>query len=361
MSTGVCNMKKKKQNKNIYCVFCGTINDIKNETCKKCNKTLTPEDHLWKDYFKGHVKDKLKGKVEDKVSSIITNYITSHLYGIAFSILFIATVITGVTSISKDDSYIKEVDEKPTIVKELALNDELVQSLYKSISLNKYGYFQEGFHVDKKITYSDLKNPKGFAYYYGHLKGEKITFTSCDDAKDYPNIYKMCQDIPSFVVGEDGLGFYTFEAKNFEDTYKNFFGNELTHGDFNGPIIEECHYYENKNRYICYSQLYGWGDSTEYLTKLAKVEKINNTIELYNYFIVCRYAEIYAFNDDKVYYVGTYKDKKQTKKISDKVILEDGSNDELFEKGQLYKHVFKSNGNGTYHWLSSEPVDSLED
>lgn len=336
-------MKKK-----IYCVFCGTENDSKKETCKNCHQTLTPEDHLWKDYFKGHIKDKLKDKVEDKTSSIITNYIISHLYGIAFSILFVATAVTGIVSITKKDyPYIKEVNRSPLEVVELSLDDELVQRLNKLLSLNEQRYFDSGFHEGVKLTYDNLKHKEGITYYYEKVNGQNITFSTCEEAKKYPDIYKLCQDDPSWVIGEESLGYYLFDYKNFETVYKNMYGNDKTleKGDFQAEKVTECHYYEDLDQYICYSQPHGWfGDAGEF-NKLIKAEKINNTILLYEYFVWWTYE-------------GTYKDIKQTEKISDEIVLD---NESLIEQGQLYRHIFKENENGTYHWVSSEPINSLED
>jgi len=32
----------------------------------------------------------------------------------------------------------------------------------------------------------------------------------------------------------------------------------------------------------------------------------------------------------------------------------------ILGEGQIYKHTYKKNKNGTYHYVSSEPVSSLD-
>ncbi len=353
----------KKKTKNIYCIFCGTKNDSKNEFCKKCNKTLTPQDHLWIDYFKGHVKDKLKGCEEDKVSSIITNYIISHLTGIAFSVLFVATIIHGVTNITKEDySYIKEVTESPSISAELALDDESVIIAQKFLKQDYLKKFPTGFYEKKKMTYDDLQEKRGmtfeYIYDYKKLKELQIIFNNCEEAKDYPDIYALCNWDSSYVVGDDAgaRDYYLFDANDFEKEYKKLYGNDkiLEKENFKVHSIYECSYYEKSDKYICHTLETGWATDAAEFTKLVKAEKINNQLILYDYYV-------WVTPD------GTYKDYKETRKISDKLVTdniwnnEEFKNEELFEQGQLYKHVFKSNGNGEYYWYSSEPVDDLED
>lgn len=336
-------MKKK------YCVFCGTKNDIKNETCSKCKNSLNPKDHLWKDYFKSHIKDNLKDKVEDKISSIITNYITSHLYGIVFSILFIATVTTGVVAVVKENKqsdYIKIVEKSPIEITELALDDALVEELNGFLILNQERFFNTGFYDGKKMTYNDLQEKNAMVYQQNRIEGHAVTFHSCEEAKKYPNIYEVCQKDSSWVVGEDASYYRFFSYDDFNTLYKKMFGNDKNAEkiSFNIYYNTQCDFYENLDEYLCYNLPAGWYAEEAEFTKLIKVQKVNDWIEYY---------DIYVYGG----YDGTYKDLKKKEKISNILIWDDNS---LVEKGQIYKHIFKDNGNGEYYWVSSEPVNNVD-
>jgi len=198
----------------------------------------------------------------------------------------------------------------------------------------------------------------GYIYDYKKLKELQIIFNNCEEAKDYPDIYALCNWDSSYVVGDDAgaRDYYLFDANDFEKEYKKLYGNDkiLEKENFKVHSIYECSYYEKSDKYICHTLETGWATDAAEFTKLVKAEKINNQLILYDYYV-------WVTPD------GTYKDYKETRKISDKLVTdniwnnEEFKNEELFEQGQLYKHVFKSNGNGEYYWYSSEPVDDLED
>lgn len=329
----------------IYCVFCGTENEIENKKCKKCKKELNPTENLWKDYFVNHIKDELKDKTEDKLSSIITNYITSHLYGIVFSIMFVATAVTGVVSINKNN-YIEEVDKNPLEITELSLEDETVVNLLDFLRLNEDGKFKNGFYEDKKVTYEDIIEKNAMAYYYNRIESKEIKFSSCIDAKKYPNIYDLCQEDSSWVVGEYALHYELFEAKLLEEAYKKTYGEDkiFEKNDFDVYTALTCNYYENLDEYICHTRPTGWYNDEAEATKTIKAEKVNDWLEIYDYYVYGGYD-------------GTYKDYKKTQKISDKLVWD---NNDLIEKGTIYKHLFKLNKDGEYYWYSSEPIDKID-
>ncbi len=81
----------------IYCVYCGTENDVKIEKCKKCNKTLHPKNQLFKEFLYNHIRSDLKGKLTDSIFSYLKNFIISHLYGtlMTIAVVFTAAAIIG--------------------------------------------------------------------------------------------------------------------------------------------------------------------------------------------------------------------------------------------------------------------------
>ena len=70
------------KNNKIYCIYCGTENNKKDNKCYNCNKHLDPKEHPFLDYLKDHIKDDLTGKAQDKLIDIIIKYIESKGYDI---------------------------------------------------------------------------------------------------------------------------------------------------------------------------------------------------------------------------------------------------------------------------------------
>lgn len=88
--------KEKEVKKSLYCVYCGSKNDLDKEFCIKCNKSLHPKNQLFKEFLYNHIKNDLKGKVTDNIFSYLKNFIISHLYGF---IMTASIIFTGITII----------------------------------------------------------------------------------------------------------------------------------------------------------------------------------------------------------------------------------------------------------------------
>ena len=56
-------MKEKKEY--IYCSFCGEKNDKAEKFCNKCKESLSPKNHLLREYVVDHFRDDLKENAED--------------------------------------------------------------------------------------------------------------------------------------------------------------------------------------------------------------------------------------------------------------------------------------------------------
>lgn len=100
----------KKTDDIIYCVECGSKNDINNKKCTNCHKTVDPKDHAWHDYWK----EKVGGKIGDNTFKLIKKYIERHLYGV---LMTCSVLFTGVSlALNVDQSApVKEVTRKPEI------------------------------------------------------------------------------------------------------------------------------------------------------------------------------------------------------------------------------------------------------
>ena len=133
----------------IYCVFCGTENDSKEDKCKnpKCKRKLNPKSHL----FRNYVIDKFKGDIDDSIFEIIFKFIKNNLYGVILSASVVATVTTVVIN-TINNNYVEELTEEPK---------------FASI-VNSYEYLGEGLSrsevIDKYLSYvknGDIKSANG--------------------------------------------------------------------------------------------------------------------------------------------------------------------------------------------------------
>lgn len=344
----------------IYCNFCGKENDEKNEKCIKCKELLNQKEHLWKDYLYDHIRDDLKGKVTGKTISLITNYVKSHLYGVILSLMILVTTITGVIKII-DNSYVKDVNKNKNMMEMVPIDIEsdLVKKLY---AINTFNYDlilsdNEGFYMDKYVDYNSFgdKNRLYLTYRLNGVEGSKYEYSGCEDMKSYDTVYNLCvNDMDRIWFGPefiDSMNLYKLDINSFEQGYKDLWGEDksLPKVDFELKYSSLCEYSNDNDDYLCHALMQGWPAIQIEITKLIKAYEVGNYIYLYDYFVYC--------------YDRTYKDINRTKKISDidyREIYFDGREDmDILGKGQIYKHKFKKNRNGTYSWVSSEPIDKL--
>lgn len=353
--------------KKIYCIYCGKENKESDEKCINCEKLLNEKDHPWKDYLYDHIKSDFKDNVTDKTISLITNYIKSHMYGVFMSALIIATTVSGVVKVVNAEP-IRKVESKPIIIEaqELSLDSELVGELYDIVSFNNDLILgEEGFYLGKYVDYNSFSNQNKL-YLANHFKKKvtsSYTFTNCEDLKSYEDVYSMC------IFDDNGTGswfgpeyveymnLYKIDVKSFENAYKDFWGKdkEMPKENFDIKYSMGCEYSNENDDYLCHALMQGWPADQYEMTKLIKAEKLGNTIHLYDYFVYADYGEI----------EGTFKDRYKKEKISNidyrEIYFNDKEDMSIMSQGQIYKHTFKNNGNGTYYWVSSEPILKLDD
>lgn len=339
--------------KKIYCVFCGEENSPRKKSCSKCGKDLNPKEHLWRDYFLNHVKDDLKGKTTDKLSSLVISYIKSNLYGIVFSATLITSTILGVSwVIDNNPSYITKTDKNPmdsVEVSSLDLESELVKKLYSYNKINYDRFLDKSFYENQLIRYDDFDDSQRImmaAIYNlkGIVQSEKMQVSSCDDIKDYKEVYDFCVGYPEWVI--EAADNNVVELSVLESAYKELFGSDkkMPRIGFNLYYSRQCSYSKKRNNYLCTNLPAGFNSGTYEETKLAKAIKINKSIILYDYYV------FYSMSDPGF---GVYKDNKLEVKLSDKW------DESILEKGQIYMHIYKQDKDGNYYWYSSEAVSKI--
>lgn len=324
---------------------------------------MDPKEHAWRDYLYDHVREDLKDRVNNKLYSLVFNYVKSHMYGFILSVLLVVTGTYGVVKSFSND-YVKEVNEKPNIiiVQDLDLYSELVLDLYEIID-NKVDVIllnNEGFYLNKFVDYNSFSNNTKLSSVlrFKYVERNNYTFTSCEDLKFYDEIYNLCiSDTNNFLYelgNVDNTTLINYDINSFEIEYKNLWGSdkELPKEDFQFREFLKCNYSSYKNDYMCYYNRLNSPNWVYEYKKLVKAIQIGESIYLYNYYV---YANL---NEGKI-----YKDRTMTELIIDKDFASEDIGDEemnsIIELGQIYKHTYRKNENGTYYYVSSEPVNSL--
>ena len=106
----VVNKVAKEKTKEIFCVECGAKNKSDVQKCVKCHKNPNPKDHAFKDY----IMDKISGKTKDNFFELLTKFLKKHLYGTLMTCSIVFTGVSILTNAVFDDSYITQVNERPT-------------------------------------------------------------------------------------------------------------------------------------------------------------------------------------------------------------------------------------------------------
>jgi len=200
-------MKKK-----IFCVYCGTKNNINNKTCDNCLKKLDPKENQIIDYLKDHIKDDLKDKTKDGIFNILINFIRSHLYGFVLTLSIILSSSMIISSNLDNNNY-KVVENKPVEV-----NSYLGSGLNSSELTLKYF---ELLKDNKKNLAAKLFENKDLYNSTNHIFDNISFFTNYYD----PSKLEITRVIPN-VIYIDGyevssvLTSYTYCKENIcgEDT-----------------------------------------------------------------------------------------------------------------------------------------------
>lgn len=247
---------------------------------------------------------------------------------------------------------------------ELSINNNLVKELYSDIPA--IGAIQ--FDGKDKTSYSVYQN-------------KNVTMKDMDDSYILYFVAKnkleiKYDDKQNFSAEEtlektDG-SWYSFDANILQNKIKELYGNNsnIKNQSF-GYYGEGWEYKENENKYYYSIGGGGSGSGTFDIAKLVKAEQKDGEIDLYSKYIaydVDYENEICALYSDETKtdkikdcnfkeYEKQFADSKSTTQPSKAETAEEHilSNDENLMK--TYKHVFKSDENGNYHWYSTEPVE----
>lgn len=271
-------------------------------------------------------------------------------------------------NVTKIDLFEQEVKEGENI--EIPVTNESIQNLYKMIELYYIpkiyddfdSYSDNHFYMDKLISYDSLSDESKLYYAYKNIdKVERKWLSNCEELKSYyfneENLYKTCLNNEAIIKKEYSCEEWYFQNVNREtlqESYHKMYGldKEMPLKTFTMSYTGICLYSKEKNDFLCFAIAGGDETMDRAATKLEKAIKYHNYIEIYDRYIWIDYSETSA-NYNKSY----YKSRFTKELINSEESKSEYISREIYDKGALYKHVFKLDTNDNYYWYSSERVE----
>lgn len=205
-------------------------------------------------------------------------------------------------------------------------------------------------YSDKLVEYNDIdeKSRLCFAYQKAELEDIETVTVKANKKKDVCTIEKNI--IFKSDENKKVCTYKKIKRELIDNSYKTLFGNNV---DVNDAFMAD-------NKTICYlkgdyyycglSETFTYtfgGESYIYRVIERAVEKSSDII-IYDYFI--------RINDDICY--KNYTTAKLNEKCNENYSSKTNIDFKFMKKyAAKYKHIYKQNEDGTYHWVSSEPIN----
>ncbi len=192
-----------EKDEKIYCVYCGVENDIKEEKCKKCGKSLHPKNQLFREFLYNHIRSDLKGKLTDSIFSYLKNFIISHLYGTLMSIAVVFAATTIIASLKVPYKTISKLDDIKTNSNN---SSEVIVKLYT---------YDDSCYGDFDPSLADVP----FATAGAVISGNRMT-TEEIKIKRGTTLSDWCQDNKEKMICAEDLAYYDKEVEKNGQTYR---------------------------------------------------------------------------------------------------------------------------------------------
>ncbi len=243
---------------------------------------------------------------------------------------------------SKEDSSKEENAEtkEENKLKEISIDSTKVKTAYDIIPHIDGLNIMENAYQSEKTTLDKLSNELilGMALYRTEFNGDNTKPIEGEEEGYDPNS----------LLGDS---WFTFESSVIQNTVKKLYGKEVENGN-SEPFSGESIMYENGKYHYSYG---GNG-----FIRTTNVREIVKAYEDENYlYIEDRYAYIYnnfENEENEIYEVYKNSNKKDIiSEITKEETLEDIIKNHK-DQMQSYKHTFAKNVDGTYYWVSTEPI-----
>ncbi len=252
--------------------------------------------------------------------------------------LLIVLAILGIVIIGVRVLTGKKLDPESEQITEL-YNYFNIDSLSACNSLKNY--------TNKKIDYENLSTEIKLCLAYqkanlNDVEVETINGNKKDELCNYDDmIFRKDEKSNNCTVK-------IFDKKIIDDSYKKIFGKNIENNEsFNADDLHIC-YLKNDKYYCGLSETikYTIGNDSYIYRSIKKAVEKSSKIVIYDYFIKINNNECYSDVN------GTLNEKCTQAYDKDTKI------DIRFLKkyGTKYKHTYMKNADGTYSWISSEPI-----
>lgn len=238
------------------------------------------------------------------------------------------------------------------IIKKDSIDPEsdLILQLHNYFNSEKNENCEGLFNYSNKIVdYNDIeeKSRLCFAYQKTELKDIELSTIKVDKKKDICTIKKGI----IFKSNENGkeCSYTKIKRELIDNSYKMLFGKNVENNE-SFKIDNKTICYLNDDYYYCglsetFTYTFG-GESFIYRVIEKAVEKSSNIV-IYDYFL--------RINDGTCY--KNYTTSELNEKCNENYTSKTNINFKYMKKyGTKYKHVYKENEDGTYHWVSTEPI-----
>ena len=256
-------------------------------------------------------------------------------------ILVIGIVVTMVKWISNKNRY--QVNDNKTKELYAYFNSEDLESCN--------GLFN---YSDKVINYDSIDNKTKLCLAYKNSdikKAEQLTVEKDKKGKKDKNEKLTCTfDNMIFRVNDDEkeCSYTKINKDIINDTYNKIYGKDIE--DIESFQLDNLHicYLKDESIYCGLSETFTYvlGSDIDIYRVIEKTVEKSSEIEIYDYFIKVTDEKCYS------YYTTNQENSECTKKLTNKIKY-----NFMKKYGTLYKHTFHKNENGSYYWVSSEPIN----
>ena len=258
-----------------------------------------------------------------------------------------------------DNNEVNKEPEEP-IQEESGITEELIKEIYKKKLpvISDYA-FQTSVYTTEMVTVenANLEYLRAFAFNNIEFKeGDLLPFINEDGSE-------MCSEVVSCDF--DSLledGWYRFDAKLLQEQAKKLYGQEIKNGEFYESVASGAQYV---NGYYVHSHGGGTDAYAGSYRNYLSYEIIDDILYVTDEYLYARGEYKLDENDNEIVILIVYTDSELknalgTEKYVENMNVEDSILKQVIKdygsKALKYKHAFKQNADGTWYWISTEPV-----
>lgn len=247
------------------------------------------------------------------------------------------------------------------------INSEFVKELYSRLFVSNFiaNDYEGSFYKNDKTTLETLSNTEKSLAVLTYLEKQgkerveqdAIELSVLRQMKHFSEEHDFVDDIR------------VYSKEEIEDAVNKIFGENVKINFENFDGCGECFEYIDGRYYAYVFPGGGFGALTEGLGQIQYVIEDGDYVYIYDKFVFKRYFAVetnykgYTSDDLTAYYASSEDEKYVAIHKIDIDIdayefeLEDDIIYDLYDSLNLYKHTFKKDKNGNYHWVSTEIVE----